>query len=51
MEGNLDFLLEFPSNKFFNNAASGPLIYSWLLIYPRNRGCLLLYQNSANMLH
>ena len=29
MEGNLEILLEFPSNKFFKNAAFGLLIYSW----------------------
>ena len=28
MEGNMEILLEFPSNKFFKNAASGLLIYS-----------------------
>ena len=29
MEGNLEILIEFPSNKFFKNAAFGLLIYSW----------------------
>ena len=29
MEGNLEILLEFPSNKFFKSAVFGLLIYSW----------------------
>ena len=42
MEGNLEILIEFPSNKFFKNAAFGLLMIHDIstFLYLRNRGCL-----------